>query len=221
MFKSISDQKLVKMPGDINGIDFMIKDLDNCQVYILDYTAQIQVDRCKNTKFFIGPVKASIFFRDCQNCEITVSCSQFRCRNLTDTTIKLYTPNDPIIESSTDLMFAPYNYKYSLLESHSEQAAITGTFTDEDNKLQTKSNKWNQVFDFTKREDGQLNYKLMEPSQFSVEQCDIEIGKTSQDSDFLFELPQEFGGNLDTSKIASANTGGMLSFDIKTGAQEA
>lgn len=40
-------------------------------------------------------------------------------------------------------MFAPYNYKYSLLESHSEQAAITGTYTDEDNKLQTKSNKWN------------------------------------------------------------------------------
>lgn len=30
MFKSISDQKLVKMPGDINGIDFQIKDLDNC-----------------------------------------------------------------------------------------------------------------------------------------------------------------------------------------------
>jgi hypothetical protein len=30
MFKSISDQVLVKMPGDINGIDFMIKDLNNC-----------------------------------------------------------------------------------------------------------------------------------------------------------------------------------------------
>lgn len=65
---------LIKMPGDINGIDFMIKDLENCTVLILDHTAEIKVDRCKNTKFFIGPVKSSIFFRDCSDCEITVSC---------------------------------------------------------------------------------------------------------------------------------------------------
>ena len=75
MFKSQKDQMLVKMPGDINGIDFMIKDLENCTVMLLDHTAQVTIDRCKNTKFYIGPVKASIFFRNCSDCEITVSCS--------------------------------------------------------------------------------------------------------------------------------------------------
>ena len=39
MFKSQKDQMLVKMPGDINGIDFMIKDLENCTVMLLDHTA--------------------------------------------------------------------------------------------------------------------------------------------------------------------------------------
>ena len=63
------------MPGDINGIEFMIKDLDNCTVILLDHIAQLTVDRCKNTKFYSGPVKSSIFLRDCENCEITVSCS--------------------------------------------------------------------------------------------------------------------------------------------------
>ena len=48
---------LVKMPGDVNGIDFKIKDLENCTVMILDHIAQITIDKCKNTKFFIGPVK--------------------------------------------------------------------------------------------------------------------------------------------------------------------
>ena len=100
------------MPGDINGIDFKIVDLENCTVVILDHTAQITVDRCKNTKFFIGPIKASIFLRDCENCEITVSCCQFRCRDLKDSKVYVYTPNDPIVESSSNLTFAPFNLKY-------------------------------------------------------------------------------------------------------------
>ena len=77
-WKSLQDQMLVKVPGDINGIDFMIKDLENCTVMLLDHTAQIQVDRCKNTKFFIGPVKASLFIRNCDSCEVTVCCSQYK-----------------------------------------------------------------------------------------------------------------------------------------------
>jgi len=39
MFNSKKDEILVKKPGDINGIDFMIKDLENCTVVLLDYTA--------------------------------------------------------------------------------------------------------------------------------------------------------------------------------------
>lgn len=64
---------MIKRPGDIDGLQFMIKDLENCSVFLLDHTAQITVDRCKNTKFYIGPIKASIFFRDCSDCEITVT----------------------------------------------------------------------------------------------------------------------------------------------------
>ena len=67
-------ETLIKMPGDVNGYDFMMKDLEDCTVLLLDHTSQILLDRCHNTKFYIGPVKSSIFFRDCSNCTITVSC---------------------------------------------------------------------------------------------------------------------------------------------------
>ena len=78
----------------------------------------------------------------------------------------LYTPNDPIVESSSGLSIAPYNFKYSFLEEHAISADLVGEFTDDDGVVQTKVNHWSQVFDFTKREDGQLNYTLINPSDF-------------------------------------------------------
>jgi len=141
----------------------MIKDLKDCTVYLLDHSAQITVDRCKGTKFFIGPVKASVFFRDCSDCQITVACAQFRCRDLRDSVIYLYTPNDPIIESSSALSFAPFNLKYPLLESHSTKANIIGESKDEDGNIQKKVNKWNQVFDFTKQAQ-EDNFKFVNPN---------------------------------------------------------
>ena len=132
MFKDKKGQRLVKLSGEINGIDFVIKDIDNCTIMLLDHSAQITIDRCQNTKFFIGPIKGSIFIRDCHNCEFTVSCSQFRCRKLTKSQIWLYTPNEPIVESSSELVFAPYNFKYSYLKQHVEAASLIGKFVDDD-----------------------------------------------------------------------------------------
>ena len=214
------------MPGDINGIDFMIKDLENCTVMLLDHTAQITVDRCKNTKFYIGPIKASIFFRDCSDCEITVSCSQFRCRDLTNSKLWLYTPNDPIVESSSDLIFAPYNFKYPLLRQHVDKAELIGEFTDDDGVVQKKVNKWSQIYDFTKREDDALNFKLLDPSEFKIINCNSVNDKlqmnddvTDEEKDYLYELNVDYGGSLSNEVVKAADS--LMTFDIKTGAKAA
>jgi hypothetical protein len=39
MFKNKRGERLVKMQGEINGIDFVIKDLDSCTVMLLDHSA--------------------------------------------------------------------------------------------------------------------------------------------------------------------------------------
>ena len=41
MFKSKNNETLIKKPGDINGIDFLLNDLHGCTVYLMDWTAQI------------------------------------------------------------------------------------------------------------------------------------------------------------------------------------
>ena len=100
------------MPGDINGSQFKIAGLTNCQVYILDHIAEITVDRCNGCTFFIGPVKSSIFVRTCNDIKMTVACSQFRSRDIKNGTFNIFTCNDTIIESSSDLVFGPFNMKY-------------------------------------------------------------------------------------------------------------
>jgi hypothetical protein len=75
----------------------------------------------------------------------------------------LYTPNDPIVESSNNLTFAPYNFKYPHLKQHVDKAQLIGEFTDDDGVIQKKVNKWSQIYDFTKKEDETLNYQLLKP----------------------------------------------------------
>ena len=75
-FKGITGQHdLIKVPGFLDGSAFKMADLKDCTVCIFDHTAQITVDRCENVNFFVGPVKGSIFFRDCKNCNISVACN--------------------------------------------------------------------------------------------------------------------------------------------------
>lgn len=76
-----ANETVVKMPGSINGMQFIIQNLEvfnfflmifwilapliffstsrfkNCNVYLFDHVAQVSVDDCKNCKFFIGPSK--------------------------------------------------------------------------------------------------------------------------------------------------------------------
>ena len=81
-------------------------------------------------------------------------------------TVYLYAANDPIIESSSNLTFAPYNVAYPLLDEHAKAAGF------DTSKLLYRLknlgvNKWDLIFDFTKDESGQKsNFNILEPSKF-------------------------------------------------------
>lgn len=40
-FINRTGEELIKKPGDINGIDFQIRSLTDCTVYLLDHIAQV------------------------------------------------------------------------------------------------------------------------------------------------------------------------------------
>lgn len=145
MFANKTGEELTKLPGSVDGAPFNIRFLEDCTVNIFDQSAAINMDKCKNCTMFIGPVTSSIFIRDCENCVIHVACQQFRCRDFTDSTIYLYSMNDPVIEASSGLKFAPYNLMYAGLDQQAEKAG-----------LNTDVNKWELVFDFSTT--GQPNF---------------------------------------------------------------
>lgn len=64
----------------VRGYDFSCDNLVDCDVFILDFSSQVQIDDCKNCRFFIGPVDGSFFVRNSTNCTFTVACRQFRAR---------------------------------------------------------------------------------------------------------------------------------------------
>jgi hypothetical protein len=200
-FKNKQGETLVKKPGDINGIQFMVKDLKDCVVQLLDHTGQIQVDRCEGCTFFIGPIKSSLFIRDCKNCTVHVACSQFRCRDLYDSKVYLFAANDPIIESSNNLTFYPYNVTYPKLREHATAA-----------DLPIAENKWDLIFDFTKKASGS-NFSIGEAKDWKVERIQVEGFEEAKDAVFLY--PQKYGGTVPDDANFGAEDDTMQQFGIE------
>lgn len=73
-FYSLTGETLIKEPGSINGGEFYLDTLIDCTVYLLDNTALVYVDDCKNCTFHIGPVSGSCFLRTSENCTVYVVC---------------------------------------------------------------------------------------------------------------------------------------------------
>lgn len=57
---TVPGQVCIKEPGQINGQMFIIEDCEDCDIYVCDYTAQVQIDYCKNCRIFVGPSESSV-----------------------------------------------------------------------------------------------------------------------------------------------------------------
>jgi len=70
------------------------------------------VDDCINCEFLLGPCDGSIFIRTSKNCRISVISKQLRFRDCENCRIFTYCNSDPVIEASTNIIFAPFNYAF-------------------------------------------------------------------------------------------------------------
>eukprot|EP00039_Didymoeca_costata_P001161 m.50287 g.50287 ORF g.50287 m.50287 type:complete len:350 (-) comp10658_c0_seq3:2130-3179(-) len=142
-FKNLEGQTVGKKSGEINGEQFVIENCKNCNIFVQDCTAIVNVDDCENCTIFLGPVKGSVFVRDCSNCKIIVACQQFRSRDCKNVEILLCCHTLPIIEASSDMKFGCFRCSYMQLAG---QFSLAG--------LSPFSNNWGKIHDFTKSDDG-------------------------------------------------------------------
>jgi len=118
--------------------------------------------------------------------------------------------NDPILEASSGLKFAPYNITYHGLK---EQALLAG--------LDPNENKWELLFDFSA--SNAANFEVMDASEFKLEHK-ISPGyeNRTDKAEVVFGFPQRYGGQLSNDKpVSSAMNNNLSAFDIKTGLSSA
>ncbi|XP_029551195.1 protein XRP2 [Salmo trutta] len=149
MLTGLKDATVGRLPGKLNGQQFVIQDCDNCKIFVLDHSATITIDDCTNCCIVMGPVKGSVFFRDCKDIKCVVACQQFRTRDCQKMEVFLCCATQPIIEASTGMKFGCFQYYYPELAFHFKDAGLS-----------IFNNNWSNVHDFTPV-SGETNWSLL------------------------------------------------------------
>ncbi|XP_062412730.1 protein XRP2 [Sardina pilchardus] len=149
MLTGLKDATVGRLPGKLNGQQFVIQECENCNIYVFDHSATITIDDCVNCRIMLGPVKGSVFFRDCKDIKCVVACQQFRTRDCKKMDVFLCCATQPIIESSTGMKFSCYQYYYPDLAFHFKDAGLS-----------IFNNNWSNIHDFTPV-SGETNWSLL------------------------------------------------------------
>ncbi|XP_061082968.1 protein XRP2-like isoform X1 [Conger conger] len=158
MLTGLKDATVGRLPGKLNGQQFVIQECENCNIFILDHSATITIDDCVNCRVVLGPVKGSVFFRDCKEIKCTVACQQFRTRDCKKMEVFLCCATQPIIEASTGMKFGCFQYSYPELGAHFRDAGLS-----------VFNNNWSNIHDFTPV-SGETNWGLL-PESSAVLDC--------------------------------------------------
>ncbi|KAG7390621.1 hypothetical protein PHYBOEH_006961 [Phytophthora boehmeriae] len=144
---------LAKLPGSINGQQFLIEDCHNCDIFLLDHCTSVQIDACVNCRIVVGPCESSVFLRDCKRCTLVCAVQQFRARDCEDVDVYLYSATEPIIETSSCMKFACFPLTYFSLQQQFQQAKFTPW-----------NNHWSEIYNFTP-DHGQWKPLPTQPSE--------------------------------------------------------
>ncbi|XP_026817756.1 LOW QUALITY PROTEIN: protein XRP2-like [Rhopalosiphum maidis] len=127
-----------KSPGSIGGQQFVIRNCQDSNIYLLDHTGSVTIDDCQRCTIVVGPTKQSVFVRDTINSTVVVACGQFRVRDCASLKISLFCSTQPVIESSRELQFSCYQFYYNQLADQFVKA-----------DLNIWNNNWRTVYDYT------------------------------------------------------------------------
>ncbi|XP_050520461.1 protein XRP2-like [Daktulosphaira vitifoliae] len=138
IIENLSGGTVCKPPGSIGGQQFVIRNCEDTNVFLLDHSDSIIVDDCQGCTLILGPTKQSVFIRDTSNINVIVACGQFRVRDCSSLKVSLFCSTQPIIESSHEMNFSCYQLFYNQLDDHFKRA-----------NLNIWNNYWRMIFDYT------------------------------------------------------------------------
>lgn len=110
-------ETLVKYAGEVDGRDFVLARLRDCTVFIADTCGAVRADRLENCRVYIGPTR-SLLVEKLETTTLAVAAQQLRIHSATECDFCVRMRSGPIIEHSSKVRFAPYNFSYPALGAH-------------------------------------------------------------------------------------------------------
>lgn len=164
----LTDQRVVRTPGQIDGQQFIIDNCKDCVIRIFDHCAQVTIDDCVGCEIIIGPCADAVFARDCRDCTFHAICQQWRTRDCTECRLSLWCPNEPVIEGCSEMEIGPWYIAYPRLCAHFKSADLDPT----------RPNRWLDIYNFTPPSPGgDAHWRPAdEHEQWSIELDDSSFG---------------------------------------------
>ena len=158
---------------------FSIRNLSNCNVFLLDYTSEVEVTNCNNCRIFIGPVDGPAIFNGNSDCDVAVACQQFQAKGTHNTRFSLYCATAPSLSNCSGIALSCWNGSYPGLDRHFHSANLDPT-----------KNQWFNVYDASAFEGNSPNFELsmVESSQWEVP---IEGSLESLENPVPFSAPMQ------------------------------
>ena len=149
--KGKQKEQIVRSPGTLSGSQLILSDCTDCDIYIMDHTSTVSVDRCTNCRIFVGPCDSSVFLRECRDCKFVIATRQLRTRDCTNNDMLLFCGTEPVIEKTKKLRLGCFRGTYFGLEKHLETCALTPFH-----------NCWKAVHDFTPGSGSGQNWEWLD-----------------------------------------------------------
>lgn len=163
---------------------FIIRNLIDCKVYLLDYTSEVEVTNCRNCQIFIGPVDGPAIFDGNTNCTVSVACQQFQAKGTENSSFSLYCATGPSLSNCSQIILSCWNGSYPGLKEHFAAANLDPT-----------KNRWYQVYDASTTEGNVPNFQIV--SQPSTPwDVPIEGSTASSENPVPFSAPDQQGTNV-------------------------
>jgi hypothetical protein len=115
IIKNIKSQTIIKAINDLNGDALQLENCVDSTIIIMDMSAQVIIEKCTNCRIFIAPCKGSIFLRNSKEIYMISASHQFRCRDIQNCVISIYSSSPPAIEKCENLKLGCFCFRYTEL----------------------------------------------------------------------------------------------------------
>lgn len=136
-FANKEDQDLSLTEEELEGKDVVLSGLIRCKVQLPGTPSTLHMTGLRGCQVLVGPVTTSVFIDDCSDCTFAFPCQQVRIHNTKHCQFYVHVTSRSIIEDTTQVFFAPFNWDYDNIDKHFEIAG-----------LDRSRNNWNCVDDF-------------------------------------------------------------------------